>query len=1146
MDLIRYAIANPVKVSVGVLLLVLFGLLSFSLIPVQLTPEIERSVVTVETVWLGHSPQEVEREIIQEQEEQLKSVEGVLKMTSESMDSLGRITLEFKVGTDKEAARVRVSNKLQQVKEYPPDVEEPVINTVNSSDQPIAWFILFPREGNPIDIDTMLTFAEDYIEAEFERVPGVANSNVLGGRKRELHVVLDPVKLAGKDLSIDEVRQRLQGRNEDTSVGDLWESKRRYGIRVLGRFKSPEEVKKLVLKREANATVYLEDVADRVEIGYRKPDGFVRQKGKPGLAVNCQREIGANVLSVMAGLKQKAEQLNNGILRLRGLELEQVYDETVYINSSINLVRGNIFLGSVLTVVVLLLFLNRNSATVAGSLLSVFLVVGSTFLAGWVSIAVYAIGFLLLVAILVAMGRPTLVIALSIPISVIGTFLAVVALGRTLNVISLAGLAFAIGMVVDNAIVVLENIYRRQQLGESRLTACYKGAKEVWGAVLASTLTTLAVFIPILFVQEESGQLFRDLAVAISCAVGLSLLVSITVIPTAAARILRETEAAAATNGQLYSGDGHVRRPPLWQHLDVLSRPIDWFGAAVTGGMVRLARYVQYGVIRRLAVVVFFVSLSVGIGWGLLPKTEYLPVGNSNLILAIMLPPSGYNLEEMDLIGRELEAKLQPYFDAQPGSPEAAELEAPPIQSFFFVVRGRQLFMGARVHEPDALRVAELVPLLRQVAAPIPGMITIVSQRSLFERGLSAGRTVEVHITGPELEQLVAMGGEVLGKSMQLFPGGQALPRPSLDLSTPEVHVRPRWEKAEDMGFTAASLGFTLRSLGSDGAYVGDYYDTEGKKLDIMLLGHNQSVRATQDLERLSLVAPRPDPVHGLRKVVKVSDVAEVALSSGPEQINHYERQRSIMIEVKPPEQVAIEDAIDTIKADIIAPLEARGALEGGVYAIRLSGTADKLNEALGAMKWSFILALLITYLLMAALFESYLYPFVIMISVPLAAVGGLVGLRLLNFFVLAPLDILTMLGFIILIGTVVNNAILIVEQSLIHMREEGMAYREAIVASVRNRIRPIFMTTLTTVLGMLPLVLFPGAGSELYRGLGSVILSGLLISTLFTLFLVPALFSLTLEARTWVVERFRGRRAEAAPAETLSPARRAQEVPVS
>jgi HAE1 family hydrophobic/amphiphilic exporter-1 len=1144
MDIIRYSIANPVKVTVGVLLIVLFGLLSFTLIPVQLTPEIERPVVTVETRWPGHSPQEVEREIIQEQEEQLKSVEGVIKMTSESMDSRGMITLEFLVGTDKEAARVRVSNKLQQVKEYPPDVDEPVINTVDSSDNAIAWFILFPREGSNLEIDTMLTFAEDYIEAEFERVPGVANANVMGGRARELHIVLDPVKLAGKNLSLDDVRQKVQGRNEDTSVGDHWEQKRRYVIRVLGRFQTPEEAKKLVLKREGNATVYLEDVAEKVEIGYRKPSGFCRQKGRPGLAINCQRETGANVLTVMDGIKQKTEMLNNGILRLRGLELQQVYDETVYINSSISLVEENLFLGTVLTIVVLLLFLNRSPVTMMGSVVCVFLVVGSTYLSGWLSIAIYAVGFLILMAMLFTVGRPTLLIAMSIPISVIGTFLVVVALGRTINVISLAGLAFAIGQVVDAAIVVLENIYRRYQMGEPRLTACYKGTKEVWGAVLASTLTNLAVFIPIIFVQEESGQLFRDIAVAMSCSVALSLLVAVTVIPTAAARLLAETNATPSTNGHL-----DPRRNGRWsqvvQHFGILSRPLDRFGAAFTEGVVGLARFLQRGVLRRVAVVVLFVGLSLGVSWWLMPKTEYLPVGNSNLIIAMMLPPSGYNLEEMSRIGRQVEEQLQPYFDTAPGSPEAARLEAPPIQSFFFVVFGRNLFMGARVHDQDALRVGELIPVLRKVTAPIPGMMTIVNQRSLFERGISAGRTVEVNLVGPELPKLVALGGEVLGKAGQIIPGSQAFPRPSLDLSTPEIHIRPRYEKGEELGFTAASLGFTIQALGSDGAYVGDFFDEEGKKIDVRLLGHNQRLQTTQDLERLDLVAPRPDPATGRRKLIKLSDVADVALSSGPEQINRFERQRSITIEIKPPPEIAIEDAIDKIQTQIIAPIEERGALEGGLYTVRLSGTADKLRSALNDMKWSFILAIVITYLLMAALFESFLYPFVIMVSVPLAAVGGFIGLYILNLFTLAPLDILTMLGFVILVGIVVNNAILIVEQSLIHIREEGMGYHEAIVESTRTRIRPIFMTSLVNVLGLLPLVLFPGAGSELYRGLGSVILSGLMVSTLFTLFLVPALFSLALEAKSWVLGKLWGRAAET-PVEKLQPARWTEEVPVA
>jgi HAE1 family hydrophobic/amphiphilic exporter-1 len=299
-------------------------------------------------------------------------------------------------------------------------------------------------------------------------------------------------------------------------------------------------------------------------------------------------------------------------------------------------------------------------------------------------------------------------------------------------------------------------------------------------------------------------------------------------------------------------------------------------------------------------------------------------------------------------------------------------------------------------------------------------------------------------------------------------------------------------------------LGFTTNAL-IDGAYVCDYF-LNGKKVDLRVLGRGDYARRTQDVERLSIATP-------IGRLIPLGALAEVSLSSGPEQVNHRERVRAITIEVSPPPEVSLEESLARIDRQIIQPLLSSGQIEEG-YRLTMSGTADKLRDTWMALRFNVILALLITYLLMAALFESWLYPLVIILTVPLGAVGGVLGLRLLNLFVLQPLDVLTMLGFVILIGTVVNNPILIVHQSLSHIREDGMDPTAAILESVRTRIRPIFMTTITTVLGLLPLVLFPGAGSELYRGLGSVVLGGLLISTLFTLILVPTLFSLTLQAK--------------------------------
>jgi HAE1 family hydrophobic/amphiphilic exporter-1 len=685
----------------------------------------------------------------------------------------------------------------------------------------------------------------------------------------------------------------------------------------------------------------------------------------------------------------------------------------------------------------------------------------------------------------------TLIIGIAIPISAVGTFLGMSLLGRNLNVVSLAGLAFAVGMLVDNSIVVLENIYRHRQMGKGRWQAAYDGTTEVWGAVLASTLTTIAVFLPIVFIQEEAGQLFRDIAIAISVAVGLSLLVSITVIPALSARILRVSD-----EGQARSGQGQRTFTNLWGGLTYAERLVDM-----------LANFIYWlcgSLVRRLLIVVTLTGLALLGSWLLMPDAEYLPEGNRNLLLGILLPPPGYNLEEFETIGHRIESELRPYWEAAPGSPEAAELGAPLIANFFYVARGRQVFMGLIAHNPNEVRA--LIPTVQQALGKIPGMIPIVVQASLFQRNLGEGRSIDIEITGPELEKLVQLGFKVFLDTRRLLAGAQVRPIPSLDLATPELQVIPDRDRMAELQLSGSDLGYIVRSL-VDGVKVSEY-EHEGDKIDLILQSGGHFTQRTQDLETLAVHTPTG-------QVVTLGSLGQVVLTSGPEQINHIERRRAITIRVNPPAEIPLQTAMRQIEEEIIAPLRAQGAL-GPADDIRLAGTADKLTTTRQALQGNFLLALAITVLLMAALFESFLYPFVIMFSVPLAAVGGFLGLLLVNRFLSPqPLDILTMLGFVILIGVVVNNAILVVHQALNFMRYDALAPREAIRESVRSRVRPILMSTITSVFGMLPLVLFPGAGSELYRGLGSVVVGGLMVSTLFTLFVVPTLFSLVLDARS-------------------------------
>jgi HAE1 family hydrophobic/amphiphilic exporter-1 len=760
----------------------------------------------------------------------------------------------------------------------------------------------------------------------------------------------------------------------------------------------------------------------------------------------------------MKGLHQAVDELNEGILADRNLSLTQVYDETDYIHSAIALVTQNLWVGGTLAILVLLLFLRSASST--------------------------------------------FIIALSIPISVVGTFFALWFVGRNLNVVSLAGMAFAVGMVVDNSIVVLENIYRHRQLGKNRREAAYEGAVEVWGAVLASTLTTIAVFLPIIFVKEEAGQLFRDIAIAISCGVGLSLIVAITVIPSLSNKILTTTDEEAGLAGPDEAPSKRYSFRTLWGLAGLLQTATE-----------RFAGLIHWLCGRRIASLVVIVGLtlaSLGGSWLLMPDTEYLPTGNRNLVLGILLPPPGYNLEELTEMGRLIESRLAPHW-----SDGERPAGSPGIKNFFFVARGRQVFMGAIAADPR--RARDLVPIMQRSLAGIPGMIAIVTQTSLFRRALGEGRNIDVEITGPKLEKLVGFGGQLFAGIMQLMPPGtQARPIPSLDLGNPEVRVIPDRERAAELQLSTREIGFIVDSL-VDGAKASDY-QYEGDEIDLTLRGDDSFARRTQDLARLPIRTPTG-------RIVTLGSVADIRVVTGPEQVNRIERQRAITLQVIPPTTMPIEAAMRLIDEKLVRPLRAQGAL-GRLYNIRLAGTADKLTQTRKSLQWNFLLAIIITYLLMASLFESFLYPFVIMFSVPLASLGGFLGLLLVNATVgYQALDILTMLGFVILIGIVVNNAILIVHQALNHMRDEGMEAREAVRESVRNRVRPIFMSTTTSVFGMAPLILFPGAGSELYRGLGSVVVGGLVLSTIFTLVLVPILFYLTLSAREAIVTRLRALR---------------------
>lgn len=1043
MNLIRLAIDRPIAVIAAVLLVVLFGLVALAAIPIQLAPDVNRPVITVTTNWFGAAPAEVEREILNPQEDELAGIEGLTSITGNASQGRARITLEFRIGTNMDKALLLVANRLDRVPEYPEEADQPTIDTAGSEDNAIAWFIFTRLPGNERPIHEYGDFIEDNVKERLERVTGIGRINLFGSSEREIQIVVDPTLLARYRLTISDVSRALRLANVSLGAGDIDEGKRRYVVRTEGELQSLDSIAKVLvgnnLEQGGAARITVGDIAD-VRFGYKDPSSTIRLLGVSALAMNAERQTGANVIETMEGLRQAVEELNQSVVPEAGLELKQVYDETVYIQSAIDLVKQNIWIGGMLAAFILIIFLRSL--------------------------------------------RATIIITLAIPVSVIGAFVAMAALGRSINVISLAGLAFAVGMVVDAAIVVLENIYRHREEGNSISEAAYRGANQVWGAVLVSALTTVMVFIPILVMELEAGQLFRDIAVAISVSVVLSLLVSITVIPALSKRLL--------SGSRLEGGQSQVKRQRVWL-LDDLA---GLFVRATTS-------FVSLVVRSRFTAFIIAASVTIGAGYFsylLLPKLEYLPEGNRNLLFGIIIPPPGYNLDTTTSIAEGIEKEISHLWVTKVDSETPRAADAPPlIERFFFVATRSRTFLGAVSAEPE--RVSELKPILSEPVFREPGTFGFISQPSIFGRGIGGGRKVDLDISGSDLGTVLQVAGRAFGKIVQLFPrenGHEWRPVPGLELGAPEVRVSPDRVKLNDSGISALDLAQTIDTF-NDGLRISQS-TIDGKLTDLMLKGRRGAVVETQGIGDLPIVTPDG-------QVIPVSSVSNIELTAGPTQIQHRERFRTITLEVRPNQTLPLESAIDTIQTEVIDALRQEG-LPPGVRLI-ISGTADKLDQTRSAMAINLLLAIVIVFLVMAVLFESFVYPLIIMLSVPVAAAGGIGGLAVLNLYTYQALDMLTMLGFVILIGIVVNNAILLVHQALHHIREQGMAPDQAIAMATKNRIRPIFMSTLTSVFGMLPLVLFPGAGSELYRGLGSVVVGGLSLSALITLLIVPPMMSL-------------------------------------
>ena len=1003
MGLTRIAISNPVAVVAAVLLVLLMGAIGLANLPVQMIPDVERSFIQITTGWRSAAPEEIESEIIEPQEDVLRGLPGLEKMDSSASSGSGSISLMFSVETDLQRALIEVINRLNQVPRYPNDVTEPrIFAGQDSFGAAIAWFSLLTAEGNTRPIASYSDFMREVVQARIERVPGISNSNAYGGRDNEVRITFDPYEAAALGIEIPALAQ-LTGNHIDTSSGSSDVGRRQYTLRYAGQY-DLQNFGEMVLDWRGGNPIRLRDIAT-IEVLMRDRSGFMLHNGHDSIAFNAQVEKGVNVLNVMDDLKAAVEELRTGVLAREGIEITQSYDESVYIKDSIAMLRTNLLLGIALAVGVLWWFLRR--------------------------------------------FRATCVVALAIPISLFTGFLVMQVTGRTLNMISLAGLAFATGMVLDAAIVVLENIVRLREKGASAEEAALKGSTQVWGALIASTATTVVIFLPILFMKDVSGQIFADVALVISVAVTASLFIAVTVIPTAASKWLKTAK----------FNDPHVH----------------WWNSATQ----KIMSVTDSRRNRRSLIGGLFIGAIV-LTWLLIPPADYLPKGEQGWIFAFVSMPPGQSVsagqeEFVDVVAKRMDPYLQ----------DGAE---PQLQVYFMGMFGSNAFVGGRTIDPrDSGAFIDV--LGNEILGGFPDTMAFVQQWGIFDR-LSSGGDIELNIQSRDMDAMLAAGRAGLGLVAQYLPGAQARPVPGVDIAEPELRLVPDERRIAEAGWSRQQLSTVVSALG-DGVYVGDYFDGD-RRTDIVLRAPEWS-----SPEQLAST-PLSTPAGGIQPLGQMVTLVRTA---GPVEIRRVDRRRALTLVVTPPEGVSLEETIAILKEHVEPRLMSYLPSDGK---ISYYGSADDLQIALANMARSFTLAIIVLYLLMSGLFRSFVDSSLVIAALPLAIVGGVGLLRIMNL----PMDLLTMIGFITLLGLVVNNAILLVHQTRVAERG-GLDRRSSVEQAIRRRLRPILMSTLTSIFGMLPLLLIPGPGSEVYQGLAAVIVGGMSVSAVFTLIFLPSLLRL-------------------------------------
>ena len=1011
MNLTRNALKNPAAIIVIVALVMVFGLMSVFKLPIQLTPDIEQPQITISTGWRSAAPAEMESVIIEPIENVVKNTQGVTKVTTNIQRGFGNITLTFDVGADMQRAMLDVINNLNQAPPLPLDAIEPVVSAGGGRGGPnTASLMIKTLPDNPnSDLGMYQKLIEDVVKPRFARISGMGQVNLNSSRPRELRITFDPLRTASLGLSIADIGATIS-RASDVSAGVADVGRRQYTVRFSGQY-SVENLSEMIISFSGDRPIYLKDVAT-VENTLVDRFGFNLRSGQPSYYFTLKRQNDANTVALLDEINIAIKELNAGPMKAAGLVIDLSFDASVHIRNALELVQNNLGLGVLLALIILWLFLRGI--------------------------------------------RNTLIIAATIPISLMVSFIALAAFERSLNVISLAGLAFSVGLVLDAAIIVQENIVRLRSLGMDNSKAVMRGALQVTGALFASTATSVAIFLPILFMKGIEGQLFSDLALTLSIAVIASLVSAITIIPIAS---------------------------KYWLKTDQTVDPFAHYWERLTNLVMRLTNSVA----KRITWIAVLLGGSILVTVLMMPKTDFMPrAPTDGFFYSLNMPPGG----NVDFIEHEFSSlvkeRLAPYLSGE---------KMPKIKSYNFYSFGSGS-TGGFIYSDDPTRVEELMQEIKaNVFSNLPDTQVFLFRGSMINvSGGGNGRTIDIDIKGPNIESLMAVaqaGIDAINKNMA---DTTAFPNPGLSLSEPELKLVPNDQRISQAGLTRRDVANAVRAYTS-GLFISEYFDGN-ERVNVILRGEQWE---TPD-ELASL------PIHSpLAGVQTIGELTEITRTAGPTQLRRVDGKRTISLQVSPPANMSLEEALTAIQENVMPSMN---ALLPEDSSILLSGNANEMAAAINDMLKNFILALVILFLLMTALFKSAKDSLLVLLVMPMAVAGGVLALNLLNLFTFQSLDLMTMIGFIILLGLVVNNAILLVDQTREGERQ-GLPTRRAVAQAVRIRARPVYMSTLTSLFGMLPLMLMPGVGSEIYRGLAAVIVGGMTISAIFTLVLFPCLLRL-------------------------------------